>query len=228
MASRILVVDDEETLANSLSFALRREGYEVQTAADGQTALRLFAEKPPDLVLLDVMLPVVDGIEVCRRMRAGSGVPIIMLTAKDSEVDTIIGLEMGADDYVTKPFSLRELLARVRAVLRRAEIRARPPDLLEQLIAGDIEIHQNRRQVIVRGQLVELSPKEYQLLRLFVQRRGQALTREFLIQEVWGEDFMGDLKTLDVHIRWLRGKIEENPSEPQRILTVRGVGYLLE
>jgi DNA-binding response OmpR family regulator len=227
MAARILVVDDEETLANSLSFALSREGYEVETAADGQTALHRFAAQPADLVLLDVMLPVVDGMEVCRQLRSRSAVPIIMLTAKDGEIDTILGLELGADDYVTKPFSLRELLARVRAVLRRAELRGRPSGDTA-LTAGEIRMEPGRRQVTVRGKPAELSPKEFELLRLLMERRGQVVTREELIEEVWGDDFMGDPKTLDVHIRWLREKLEENPSEPKRILTVRGVGYLLE
>lgn len=225
---KILVVDDEETLANSLSFVLEREGFAVRTAADGQTALRVFAEESPDLVLLDVMLPQVDGIEVCRRLRAGSSVPIIMLTARDSELDKIMGLEIGADDYVTKPFSLRELLARVRAVLRRSELRPHEPEARDVLVAGEIEMNQDRHEVTVRGEPVDLSPKEYQLLRVLLLHRGHALSREFLIQEVWGEDFMGDLKTLDVHIRWLREKIEANPSEPRCIVTVRGVGYMLE
>jgi DNA-binding response OmpR family regulator len=228
MPPRILLVDDEETLTHSLSFALTREGYEVRTAADGLVALRLAAEEPPDLVLLDLMLPSADGMEVCRRLRATSAVPIIMLTAKDDEVDTIVGLECGADDYVTKPFSLRELLARVRAVLRRAEIRERRDDGAETLSFGDVTLNQARRQVTVRGAPVELSPKEYQLLRALIRHRGQVLSRDALIQQVWGDDFMGDLKTLDVHIRWLRNKIEANPSEPTRILTVRGAGYLFE
>jgi two-component system response regulator RegX3 len=228
MPSRILIVDDEETLATSLSFLLIKEGYSVETAPDGPAALRRFSEQSADLVLLDVMLPVIDGIEVCRRIRATSTVPIIMLTAKDSEVDKILGLELGADDYVTKPFSSRELLARVRAVLRRAELRterAAPPEILR---AGDIEIQHSRRFVAVRGAPVDLSPKEYQLLYLLVRHRGEVLTREELIEEVWGQDFMGDPKTLDVHIRWLREKIEPNPSEPRYIITVRGVGYMLE
>jgi two-component system, OmpR family, response regulator RegX3 len=228
MPSRILLVDDEETFATSLSFSLTREGYEVQTAADGLAALRLFSDHPADLVLLDVMLPAIDGIEVCRRIRATSSVPIIMLTAKDTEVDKILGLELGADDYVTKPFSLRELLARVRAVLRRAEVRIERPEVAGTLRAGEIEIQHSRRLVTVAGSPVELSPKEYQLLHMLVSHRGEVLTREELIDAVWSKDFMGDPKTLDVHIRWLREKIEPNPSEPRYIVTIRGVGYILE
>jgi two-component system, OmpR family, response regulator RegX3 len=228
MASSILLVDDEETFTRSLCFALEREGYLVRTAGDGITALRLAVEQAPDLVLLDVMLPNADGIEVCRRLRAGSDVPIIMLTARDDEVDKILGLELGADDYVTKPFSLSELLARVRAVLRRAEMRERPAERPAVLISGDVRMDSARHQVQVRGEAVDLSPKEYQLLRVLMQHRGQVVSREFLIDAVWGDDFMGDEKTLDVHIRWLRGKIERNPSEPRHILTVRGAGYLFE
>ncbi len=226
MAARILLVDDEETLTTSLSFVLSREGFLVRTASDGQMALRLVEEEPPDLVLLDRMLPAMDGIEVCRRLRLRSQVPIIMLTARDSEVEMIEGLELGADDYITKPFSLGVLLTRIRAVLRRtANSPVREP---EPLRVGDVELNEIRHQVTVRGAPVDLSPKEYQLLRLLMRRRGHVLSRQCILREVWGDQFMGDEKTLDVHIRWLRGKIERQPGDPRHIVTIRGAGYMFE
>ncbi len=223
MPARILLVDDEETLRRSLSFTLTREGYEVVTAADGSAALTAAASQAIDLVLLDLMLPEIDGLEVCRRLRSSTGVPIIMLTARDHPIDKVIGLELGADDYVTKPFHSKELLARIQAVLRRAGPEGRQRD--DQLTRGRIALDLDRHEVKVQGQLVDLSPKEFQLLQLLMLHEGRALTREFLIGEVWGDAFMGDFKTLDVHIRWLREKIEADPSRPEQIVTVRGVGY---
>jgi two-component system, OmpR family, response regulator RegX3 len=228
MATRILLVDDEETLRASLEFALQKEGYEVLTAGDGSAALALAAANPPDLILLDVMLPGLDGLEVCRRLRARSSVPILMLTAKDQEIDKILGLELGADDYITKPFSVRELLARMRAVLRRTRPEASDNEAGGMLAAGRVTLNLDRYEVTVDGQPIELSPKEFQLLRLLMLHQGRVLTRDSLIDQVWGDAFMGDLKTLDVHIRWLREKIEEDPSQPRHIVTVRGAGYRFE
>jgi DNA-binding response OmpR family regulator len=219
----ILVVDDEPMLLESLTVSLESQGYQVCTATDGPSALELAAREPPDLVLLDIMLPGLDGMEVCRRLRGQSRVPIIMLTARDDVVDKVLGLELGADDYVTKPFVLRELLARVRAVLRRAQEFRQP--LLERLRFGDLVIDLDRHEVLRSGQTVELSPKEFQLLRALATRPGAVLSRDQLLDQVWGDEFMGDEKTLDVHIRWLREKIEADPSRPTTILTVRGAGY---
>jgi two-component system response regulator RegX3 len=228
MSARILLVDDEETLRTSLAFALEKEGYEVVTAADGPSGLAAAAASPPDLILLDLMLPGLDGLEVCRRLRAQSSVPIVMLTAKDQEIDKVLGLELGADDYITKPFSTRELLARMRAVLRRTRVEERPAEATGILAAGRVTLNLDRHEVSVAGKPVDLSPKEFQLLRLLMLHQGRVLSRETLIEEVWGDDFMGDVKTLDVHIRWLREKIEVDPSRPEQIVTVRGAGYRLE
>jgi DNA-binding response OmpR family regulator len=228
MSQRILLVDDEETLRTSLAFALEKEGFEVLTAADGPSALATAIASAPSLVLLDLMLPGMDGLEVCRLLRAQSAVPIVMLTAKDQEIDKVLGLEIGADDYITKPFSTRELLARMRAVLRRTRAAETEPEAANVLTAGHVTINMDRHEVTVGGKTVDLSPKEFQLLRLLMLHRGRVRNRETLIEEVWGDDFMGDLKTLDVHIRWLREKIEADPSQPEHIVTVRGVGYRFE
>jgi two-component system response regulator RegX3 len=222
---RILLVDDEETLRSSLEFALQKEGFEVLTAADGPGALAAAAASAPDLILLDLMLPGIDGLEVCRRLRAHSSVPILMLTAKDQEIDKVLGLELGADDYITKPFSTRELLARMRAVLRRTRAEERAPETGGVLTGGRVTLNLDRHEATVDGEPVDLSPKEFQLLRLLMLHAGHVLSRERLIEEVWGDAFMGDLKTLDVHIRWLREKIEADPSRPEQIVTVRGAGY---
>jgi len=222
----VLLVDDEEPIRESLPYTLRREGYEVSTAADGITALELWRERSPDIILLDLMLPGLDGTEVCRRIRAQSDVPILMLTAKDSEIDKVVGLELGADDYITKPFSTRELMARMKAVMRRVPSEASPKrNVLE---AGHVCVDLDRHEVYVNGTLVDLSPKEFRLLHSLVANQGRVLTRDELIESGWGNEFMGDLKTLDVHIRWLREKIEEDPSSPKHIITVRGVGYRFE
>ncbi len=221
---KILVVDDEETMVRSLSALLAQEGYTVAVATDGPQALQAARTERPDLILLDVLLPGVDGIEVCRQIRTWSTVPIIMLTAKTAEVDKVVGLEVGADDYVTKPFSPRELVARVKAHLRRAQMQAREAER-DQLRAGEVEMDIARHRVTVRGKEVALSPKEFNLLRVLMSHPGRVLGRDYLLNQVWGEDFFGDTRTLDVHIRWLREKIEPDPSNPTYIQTVHGIGY---
>ncbi|RWZ49846.1 response regulator transcription factor [Labedella phragmitis] len=222
----ILLVEDEESLSEPLAYLLGREGYEVRVAADGPTAVDDFVTHGADLVLLDLMLPGIPGTEVCRQIRAVSTVPIIMLTAKDSEVDIVVGLELGADDYVTKPYSTRELLARVRAVLRR-----RGPDVDEAeslLEAGTVQMDVDRHTVTVRGEEVSMPLKEFELLELLLRNAGRVLTRGQLIDRVWGSDYFGDTKTLDVHIKRIRSRIEEKPSEPVMLVTVRGLGYRFE
>ncbi len=224
--TRVLVVEDEESFSDALSFMLRREGYEVGVAADGAAALDEFDRHGADLVLLDLMLPGISGTEVCRTLRQRSAVPIIMVTAKDGEVDKVVGLEIGADDYVTKPFSSRELVARIRAVLRR---RGEPEEMLPgALEAGPVRIDVDRHVVTVRGQTVPMPLKEFDLLELLVRNAGRVLTRGQIIDRVWGSDYVGDTKTLDVHVKRLRAKIEEDPRNPSLILTVRGLGYKFE
>lgn len=221
--TRILIVEDEDSFSDALSFMLRREGYEVFIAADGNSAIIEFDKHGPDLVLLDLMLPGISGTEVCRIIRGKSSVPIIMLTAKDGEVDKVVGLELGADDYVTKPFSSRELLARVRAVLRR---HGEQDELLPPTIeAGSVRIDIERHVVSVRGEHITMPLKEFDLLEFLVRNSGRVLTRNQLIDRVWGADYVGDTKTLDVHIKRLRAKIEIDPSNPVHIYTVRGLGY---
>lgn len=221
--TRILIVEDEDSFSDALSFMLRREGYEVFIAADGNSAIIEFDKHGPDLVLLDLMLPGISGTEVCRIIRGKSSVPIIMLTAKDGEVDKVVGLELGADDYVTKPFSSRELLARVRAVLRR---HGEQDELLPPTIeAGSVRIDIERHVVSVRGEHITMPLKEFDLLEFLVRNSGRVLTRNQLIDRVWGADYVGDTKTLDVHIKRLRAKIEIDPSSPVHIHTVRGLGY---
>ncbi|HEY4684510.1 MAG TPA: response regulator transcription factor [Dehalococcoidia bacterium] len=223
-ARTVLVVDDEPTLVAALKYNLEREGYRVLTAADGGAALDVARSRRPDLLVLDLMLPVMDGLEVCRALRREMSVPILMLTAKGEEIDKVVGLEIGADDYVTKPFGMRELLARVRALLRRVE----PTAETEVLATGDLEIDLKRREARRDGRPLELKPKELELLLYFVRNRGRAFTREQLLRDVWGYDFLGDSRTVDVHIRWLRQKIEAEPAKPVRLITVRGVGYRFE
>jgi DNA-binding response OmpR family regulator len=223
-AKTVLVVDDEPTLVATLKYNLEREGYRVVSAADGEKAITLARTERPDLMILDLMLPVVDGLEVCRILRREMSLPILMLTARVGEVDKVVGLEIGADDYVTKPFSTRELLARIRALLRRTTT---PADE-EALVSGDLRIDLKRREVTRNDRPVELKPKEMELLIYFMRNKGRAFTREQLLREVWGYDFYGDSRTVDVHVSWLRQKIEEQPSKPVRILTVRGVGYRFE
>jgi two-component system response regulator RegX3 len=224
--TRVLVVEDEESFSDALSFMLRREGYEVGVAADGASALDEFDRHGADLVLLDLMLPGISGTEVCRTLRQRSAVPIIMVTAKDGEVDKVVGLELGADDYVTKPFSSRELVARIRAVLRR---RGEPEEMLPSILeAGPVRIDVDRHVVAVRGETIPMPLKEFDLLELLVRNAGRVLTRGQIIDRVWGSDYVGDTKTLDVHVKRLRAKIEEDPRNPALILTVRGLGYKFE
>ncbi|MFB3739140.1 MAG: response regulator [Candidatus Velamenicoccus archaeovorus] len=222
--ARVLVVEDEPALADTVRYNLEREGFTVTVATDGRTALERFEAGSPGLVILDLMLPEMSGLDVCRAIRATSDVPIIIVTAKDSEADKVAGLELGADDYVTKPFSMRELVSRVRANLRRA--RPAPPVAVEeQLQGGPVVMDVAGHEVAVRGQPVTLPPKEFELLEAFLRRRGRLLTREFLIEEVWGPSYFGDTKTLDVHVKRLRSKIEEDPHHPVHLVTVRGLGY---
>jgi two-component system, OmpR family, response regulator RegX3 len=222
--ARILVVEDEASLADTIRYNLEREGYRVSVAADGRRALARFEAEPPALVILDLMLPELSGLDVCRQIRQRSQVPIVMVTAKDSEADKVTGLELGADDYVTKPFSIRELVSRVRAHLRRAEMHQGGTDD-EVLAAGPVEMDVARHEVRVGGELVDFTPKEFDLLETLLRRRGRLLTREFLISEIWGADYFGDTKTLDVHVKRLRQKVEEDPHRPAHLMTVRGLGY---
>ena len=220
----ILIVEDEESLADSVRYNLEREGYAVAVARDGRAAMDKFRSSPPALVILDLMLPEMSGLDVCRAIRAESDVPIIMVTAKDSEADKVAGLELGADDYVTKPFSVRELVSRVRANLRRSAMRA--VVTLDDLVnGGAVEMDVARHEVRVQGEAVSFPPKEFELLETFLRRKGRLLTRDFLIEEVWGPDYFGDTKTLDVHVKRLRRKIEKDPHRPDHLLTVRGLGY---
>jgi DNA-binding response OmpR family regulator len=240
VARKILVVDDEPILVETIDYNLKQAGYQVITVADGASALEAARRETPDLIILDIMLPEMDGLEVCRQLRRESNTattPIMMLTAKGDEIDKVVGLEVGADDYVTKPFGRRELLARVRALLRRAEY---PPASEEhiiqetsgevprpgrELVADPLRIDLAGRRVFSRGQELELQPKQFDLLVYLVRNRGTVLTRDQLLQNVWGYDYVGDTRTVDVHVRWLREKIEEDPANPQLIQTVRGVGY---
>jgi two-component system response regulator RegX3 len=225
--TRILIVEDEPSLSEPLAFLLRREGYDIEVAEDGRAALAAFDRAGADLVLLDLMLPGLSGTEVCRELRSRSSVPIIMLTAKDSEVDIVVGLELGADDYVTKPYSSRELLARIRAVLRR-RTEVEEGDDHGVVEAGTVRMDTERHSVAVRGTEVAMPLKEFELLELLMRNAGRVLTRGQLIDRVWGSDYFGDTKTLDVHIKRIRSKIEDEPSEPKLLLTVRGLGYRFE
>jgi two-component system response regulator RegX3 len=223
--TRVLVVEDEESYSDALAYMLRKEGYEVAIAADGNTALTEFDRFGPDIVLLDLMLPGVPGTEVCRQIRQTSSVPVIMVSAKDDEVDKVVGLELGADDYVTKPYSPRELVARIRAVLRRGQEPDLMPDTLE---AGPVRMDVERHVVTVDGAEQRLPLKEFELLEMFLRNPGRVLTRGQLIDRVWGSDYVGDTKTLDVHVKRLRAKLEPDPSEPKYLVTVRGLGYKLD
>jgi two-component system, OmpR family, response regulator RegX3 len=224
--TRILVVEDEESFADALSYMLRKEGFEVEVSTTGPSALEEFGRRGADVVLLDLMLPGLSGVEVCRQLRQHSDVPVIMLTAKDSEVDKVVGLEIGADDYVTKPFSARELVARIRAVLRR---RGDAQDAASSVLeAGPVRMDVERHVVTVGGQNVQLPLKEFELLELLLRNYGRVLTRTQLIDRVWGSDYVGDTKTLDVHIRRLRTKIEPDQPRPRHLVTVRGLGYKFE
>ncbi len=221
--TRILIVEDEVSFSDPLSYLLSREGYEVSVAENGHDALTTFDSSGADLVLLDLMLPGLSGVDVCRALRQRSNVPVIMLTAKDSEIDKVVGLELGADDYVTKPYSSRELLARIKAVLRRL---SDPEELMPTTLeSGPVRMDVERHVVTVRGQQVSLPLKEFELLEMLLRNSGRVLTRMQLIDRVWGTDYVGDTKTLDVHIKRLRAKVEADPAHPSHILTVRGLGY---
>jgi len=227
VAGRILLVEDEEALAESIRYSLDREGYAVTVASDGRRAIERFHDADPDLVILDLMLPELSGLDVVRMIRQESTVPIIIVTAKDSEADKVTGLELGADDYVTKPFSVRELVSRVRAHLRRARL-AQPAGQDGVLIGGPVQLDVDRHEVLVGGASVSFPPKEFELLETFLRAPGRLLTRELLIQRIWGDDYVGDTKTLDVHVKRLRAKLEDDPAHPVRITTIRGLGYRYE
>ncbi len=229
----VLVVEDEESFVDALTLSLQREGFRVVVARDGLEALELFRAEQPDIVLLDVMLPKLSGVDVCRAIRAHGSTPVIMVTAKTSEIDAVVGLEVGADDYIAKPFRIRELVARMRAVLRRvpamvsAEVSPRGGTLDEHdaLVVGDVSLDPASHEVQIRGVTVALPLKEFELLEILLDNAGRVLTREVLIDRIWGHDYVGDTKTLDVHIKRLRAKVETDPSSPTRILTIRGLGY---
>jgi DNA-binding response OmpR family regulator len=237
MAEIILVVEDEPSLQETLVYNLKKQGYTVETAGDGRSALETARRLKPDLIVLDIMLPELDGFEVTKLLRREMIVPILMLTARDEEIDRVVGLEVGADDYLTKPFSMRELLARVKAQLRRAQLvrddqakiqfgESLSPQ--ETLVFGNLVINQSRREVLLDAQVLALKPQEYDLLLFFAQHKRQMLSREFLLERVWGWDYTGNSRTVDVHVRWLRQKIEAYPAAPVRIVTVRGGGYRFE
>ena len=226
----VLVVEDESSFAEALTLGLAREGFAVTVAGDGGEALKRFEEIDPDVVLLDVMLPTMSGVDVCRAIRTTSNVPIIMVSAKGSELDMVVGLEVGADDYVTKPYRLLELVARMRAVMRRSEDGAAPADApadgrREPIVVGPVSVDIDRHEVVVHGEPQSLPLKEFELLALLIQNAGRVMTREVLIDRIWGFDYVGDTKTLDVHIKRLRSRIEDDPKKPARIVTIRGLGY---
>lgn len=224
--TRVLVVEDEQSLREPLVYLLEKEGYEVLDAADGNTAIELFKMNNPDIVLLDLMMPGMSGNEVCRVIRQTSNVPVIMLTAKDSEIDKVVGLEIGADDYVTKPYSTRELLARMKAVLRR---NSEPTPVTDGLLeGGPVSMDVDRHMVFVNGQKVAMPLKEFELLELLLENRNRVLTRAQIIDRVWGSNYFGDTKTLDVHVKRIRSKIEDDPARPVHLVTVRGLGYKFE
>jgi DNA-binding response OmpR family regulator len=237
MAETVLVVEDEPSLQETLVYNLKKQGYNVEAAGDGRIALEAARRLKPDLIVLDIMLPELDGFEVTKLLRREMTVPILMLTARDDEIDRVVGLEVGGDDYLTKPFSMRELLARVKAQLRRAQLmreelgKAKGSDStspLETLTFDNLVIDQTRREALLNGEVLALKPQEYELLVFFAQHKRQMLSREFILERVWGWDYVGDSRTVDVHVRWLRQKIEADPSAPVRIVTVRGGGYRFE
>jgi DNA-binding response OmpR family regulator len=228
MTAKILVVEDDRNLLDTLKYNLKREGYNAVTAMDGAEALDVARREKPDLIILDIMLPKLSGFEVCRILRKEMTIPILMLTAKDEEIDKIVGLEIGADDYMTKPFSMRELLARLGAVLRRTEMAVQSAAGEKVLRVGDLEIDIARHQASLKGTVLELSPKEFDLLVFLARNKGFVFGRDQLLEKVWGYDFAGDTRTVDVHIRWLRQKIERDPAKPEHLVTIRGGGYKLE
>ncbi len=233
MADKVLVVEDEPTLLETLVYNLNRQGYQVESAVDGEAAIQSARQFHPDVIILDIMLPKLDGFEVCRIVRAEMNVPIIMLTARDDVIDRVIGLELGADDYMSKPFSMRELMARVKAQLRRVRLvreeregeKEQPHEILK---FGKLSIDLTRQEILFEERILQLKPKEYELMLYLARHRGQALSREQILERVWGWDFTGGSRTVDVHIRWLREKIERDPAQPERIVTVRGTGYRFE
>jgi DNA-binding response OmpR family regulator len=230
--ANVLVVEDEQSLLHTLRYNLSRAGHEVRLCTDGKRALEMVRENPPDLLLLDLMLPGMDGLEVCRHVRHEvispivRRVPILVLTARDAEIDKVVGLEVGADDYMTKPFSMHELLARVKALLRRAEMSSGPNEQLSRVASGDVQVDLAAHRALYRDVPLHLKPREFDLLAFFLRHVGQVLTRERILRNVWGYEYTGDTRTVDVHVRWLRGKIEPDPALPTRIETVRGVGYM--
>jgi len=231
--NKVLLVEDDRTLLDVLKYNLTKEGHDVITACDGVEALNVARDKKPDLIVLDVMLPKLDGFEVCRILRRETTTPILMLTAKASETDKVVGLELGADDYMTKPFSMREFLARIKAMLRRSEMMKMAAGSVKETISslirvGDLEIDFARHKVSRAGSAIDLSPKEFDLLAFLVKNREQVFRRDQLLEKVWGYDYAGDTRTVDVHIRWLRQKIESDPANPKHLLTVRGIGYKFE
>jgi DNA-binding response OmpR family regulator len=233
MPEKVLIVEDEPTLLETLSYNLARQNYQVETATDGQQAVELARETHPDLIVLDLMLPKLDGFEVCRILRQEMNTPILILTARDDEIDRVIGLELGADDYMSKPFSMREFLARVKAQLRRMRLmreERESGDILPREIIkfGNLTLDLTRREVLLNERALMLKPKEFDLLLFLARHRGQVLTRELILERVWGWDFSGGSRTVDVHVRWLREKIEDDPAKPVRIVTVRGAGYRFE
>ena len=228
MAEKILIVDDEKPIVDSIKYTLYKEGYDVVVSYDGEDALEKIRKENPDLIILDIMLPKLSGLEVCRIIRRTSNVPIIMLTARGEDMDRVVGLELGADDYVSKPFSMRELVARIKAVLRRAKMSvSTEAKTKEKLEFDDVLIDVKGRIVLKRGIPVDLSPKEFDLLVTLAENEGRVMSREYLLNHIWGDDFYGDDRTVDVHIRWLREKLEDDPSNPEHIQTVRGIGYIL-
>ena len=237
MSEKILVVEDEPSLQETLVYNLKKQGYMVESVGDGLLAVEAARKNVPDLVILDIMLPGIDGFEVCKILRKEMNVPILMLTARDDEIDRVVGLEVGADDYLTKPFSMRELMARVKAQLRRTQLirdelgkiknngQEEPHKILK---FGDLAIDLTRREVTLEDQVLPLKPQEYDLLVFFAEHKGQMLSREFILERVWGWEFIGDSRTVDVHVRWLRQRIEKDPANPERLVTVRGGGYRFE
>jgi two-component system, OmpR family, response regulator len=229
MADKVLIVEDDTNLLEAIKYNLRKDGYYVVISSDGEMALEVARKEKPNVIILDIMLPKINGFEVCRILRKEMTVPILMLTAKVDETDKIVGLEIGADDYMTKPFSMRELMARISAMLRRAKMTEQPTtERATSIKIGDIEVDIARHQAALSGTALELSPKEFDLLAFLVKNKGLVFSREQLLEKVWGYDFAGDTRTVDVHIRWLRQKIEADASHPQCLLTIRGTGYKLE
>lgn len=237
MAEKILVVEDEPSLQETLVYSLKKQGYLVEAVGDGLLAVEEARKIVPDLIILDIMLPGMDGLDVCKIVRREMNIPILMLTARDDEIDRVVGLEVGADDYLTKPFSMRELIARVKAQLRRTQIirdeleKIKPVEIEEThkiMTFGNLSIDLTRREVTLDGQALPIKPQEYDMLVFFAEHKGQMLSREFILERVWGWEYIGDSRTVDVHVRWLRQRIEKDASNPQRIVTVRGGGYRFE